>query len=277
MFYIRIGYNALPIYEYTLTSSRVSIKNSENIINVKILGSVLSNLVISIILSIVSLMYIDYGLNVALCVINIVSVILFIAIIGFSVSVIVSKGQNSIVVFYISKILYKLKLVKDFDYIYNLLSLKVLSMHDTIVSANKNCISVGISFIENVIIYFLKASVVIVLLESMGVVFDFDKYMYVFISINILENICRLYPIKNKAVLREVLICVMYGVFNLRGYMFYFVVLYVLMDYYIGLVVGFVLNLLDGLVISKSAKVFNNAVTKKDVSVRHKKYKKDDK
>ena len=274
MFYNSIGYSANTMYKYTMTGARIKLKKAENIVNVKSIGKTMFNMVVGIVLAVVALTYVELGLNVVIVLVNFIAIIIYMIVIGLILVLVINKDSNSTTIFHIAEFVYKIKLVKDFDFIYNLLSLKVISLYEALTNVSKNAFSVFVGFLENLFVYLIKVSAVVLLLETFDLTLAFEEYMYVLISINIMDNICKLNPIKNKTVLKELLLCMLFGsFFNLKGYVFYFIVIYIVMDYYFKLVVGFVLNIVDEKLISKSNNITNNLVTKKDVNKLHKKTK----
>ncbi|MBO7218958.1 MAG: hypothetical protein J6V40_03170 [Clostridia bacterium] len=274
LFYNSIGYSANTMYKYTMTGARIKLKKAENIVNVKSIGKTMFNMVVSIVLAVVSLLYVELGLNVVVVLVNFIAIIIYMIMVGVVLVLVINKDSNSTTVFHIAEFIYKIKLVKDFDFIYNLLSLKVISLYETLTNVSKNAFSVLVGFLENLFLYLIKVSAVVLLLETFDLTLAFEEYMYVLISINIMDNICRLNPIKNKTVLKELMLCILFtSFFNLKGYVFYFILIYIVMDYYVKLVVGFVLNIVDEKLISKSNNIVNNFVTKKAVNKLHKKTK----
>ena len=259
--YSKLTYAGFIVNEYTLTRSRVGTHTATTIDDVLRIGEYVFIVFVSLVMSILFILYVDIS-NVLIAVFAMLSSMLLLVLGIVFVSVMRNEDRLPVVVFRFCKMLYVLKLVKDVDYAYQVLSLKVITMSRVLKNIKHHISSMLISIVSCVFRLGFRAFVIYSLLGlcmSVGYL-DFVK---VIVYISVIDTICYVYPPKNKVVVKDILVLSLFSTFVISEYLFVFGVLYILVDYYIPVLVLGVYDILDRLLLSRVEPVLNKSVSNK--------------
>lgn len=264
--YTKLGYSSFVVNEYTLTKSRIETFTATTIDSVMHIGNAVFNVISSIVFS-VSFLFFVIESTIIVAVINIIATIILIALSIVIMIILLNDNQLSLVVFRLSKLMFVLKLVNDFDYTYKLLSLKVLNLSRVVKNIKSHISSILVLFVSNMFVLILKSLVIYVLL-SIFVKVDVKDFIQVLVFVSVINNISSLDLFKNKFIVKELVVLSLFSIYSLGEYTFIFTILYIMLDYYLPLVLNIVIDLIDRVVFFKTESYFNKGVSNRKLKSR---------
>ena len=160
-----------------------------------------------------------------------------------------NKTRGVAIVGSICKILYNLKLIKDYESVFNKMADNLLICSN---SFNYNKLLMSIEIVSNVLMLIVKFLIVHLSMATL-VLADSSIVGEVIIKCFIIEAIFMAYPLPKGVLIYELLFVFLFSSLIPNGFLFYVMILYRVFDLFLGFINCLVVKLLDS-VIYKSKK-----------------------
>ena len=217
------------IYYENFRASKVNESTSKDIVNSNSISSMIANVCYSLLIVILGSIFVIKSTNILLYILAIIGVLFSFAIVMIVLYFEKYKAKYLIAIGNLCKFLYRIKLVKYYEKLYNSLVVKLMK-YGSVFKSNKLyliCKIIGgvlIKFITHLILFFVVC--------SFGVA-SWELLMEVLFNCVVMDVVLGMWPMPKGTLLYEIVFLTLYSTIFVGGYVLYGMVVYRFIRYFI--------------------------------------------